>query len=100
MSALTVSGLHTSALPLTITADDKSKAYGAALPILTVTYTGLVNGDTAATFSKIGRASCRERAYITAVAHVAKNTKSITASGAVEPDTTNAKVTETASVYP
>ena len=33
---------------LTITADNQSKAYGAALPGLTVSYSGLVNGDTAA----------------------------------------------------
>jgi subtilisin-like proprotein convertase family protein len=31
--------------PLTITAVDKSKVYGAALPTLTATYTGFVNGD-------------------------------------------------------
>jgi hypothetical protein len=31
--------------PLTITADNKSKAYGAALPPLTATYAGFVNGD-------------------------------------------------------
>src|SRR5207244_6902947 len=37
--------------PLTITADNKTKVYGAALPALTVTYSGLVNGDTPATFS-------------------------------------------------
>jgi filamentous hemagglutinin family protein len=30
---------------LTITAQDKSKVYGAALPTLTASYTGLVNGD-------------------------------------------------------
>src|SRR5207237_7728246 len=40
---------------LTITAADKSKAYGAALPALTFTASGFVNGD------KMGRASCRER---------------------------------------
>ena len=34
--------------PLTISADDKSKPYGAALPVLTASYKGLVNGDTAA----------------------------------------------------
>lgn len=33
---------------LTIKADDKSKAYGAPLPAFTATYTGFVNGDTAA----------------------------------------------------
>ncbi|MBD3627753.1 MBG domain-containing protein, partial [Cyclobacterium sp.] len=31
---------------LTITADDKSKVYGEENPLLTFTYTGLVNGDT------------------------------------------------------
>ena len=30
---------------LTITAEDKSKLYGAAVPVLTYTYTGLVSGD-------------------------------------------------------
>ena len=33
---------------LTITADNKSKVYGAALPALTASYSGFVNGDTAA----------------------------------------------------
>ena len=32
---------------LTITANNQSKAYGAALPGLTVGYSGFVNGDTA-----------------------------------------------------
>ena len=31
---------------LTITADDQSKVYGAALPALTASYSGFVNGDT------------------------------------------------------
>jgi gliding motility-associated-like protein len=34
--------------PLTITASNKTKVYGAANPTLTFTYTGLVNGDTKA----------------------------------------------------
>jgi gliding motility-associated-like protein len=34
--------------PLTITAQDKTKVYGAANPALTFAYTGLVNGDTKA----------------------------------------------------
>jgi hypothetical protein len=33
--------------PLSVTADAKSKAYGGVDPAFTVTYTGLVNGDTA-----------------------------------------------------
>jgi RHS repeat-associated protein len=34
-------------VPLTITADDQSMTYGGSVPTLTVTYSGLVNGDTA-----------------------------------------------------
>jgi hypothetical protein len=34
--------------PLTITADDKTKSFLAALPTLTASYSGFVNGDTAA----------------------------------------------------
>src|SRR5207245_2540484 len=33
--------------PLVITADDKTKPYGAELPVLTVTYSGFVNGEDA-----------------------------------------------------
>ena len=32
--------------PLTITANNQTKVYGAALPTLTASYTGFVNGDT------------------------------------------------------
>src|SRR5207302_1993768 len=41
-------GLTVTPVGLTITADSKSKAYGAALPALTASYSGLVNGDTPA----------------------------------------------------
>ena len=34
-----------------MTADSLSKVYGAALPALTYTYSGLVNGDTARVFT-------------------------------------------------
>src|SRR5207247_10470840 len=33
---------------LTVTADDKTKTYGAGIPALTVSYAGFVNGDTSA----------------------------------------------------
>src|SRR5207244_3936039 len=36
---------------LIITADDKSKVYGAALPALTASYSGFVNGDNASSLS-------------------------------------------------
>lgn len=34
-------------MPLTLTADSKSKIYGDVNPVLTITYTGFVNGDSA-----------------------------------------------------
>ena len=37
--------------PLTVAATNQNKLYGAALPTLTYTYTGLVNGDASASFS-------------------------------------------------
>jgi len=37
--------------PLSITADNQSKVYGADLPTFTATYTGLLNGDTASVVS-------------------------------------------------
>jgi hypothetical protein len=36
---------------LTVTADNQAKVYGAALPVLTASYSGFVNGDTAAVLS-------------------------------------------------
>ena len=38
---------------LTITADDQSKVYGAALPTLTASYSGFVNGDTPASLDTL-----------------------------------------------
>ena len=37
--------------PLTITANPQTKIFGAALPVLTASYTGLVNGDTPASLT-------------------------------------------------
>src|SRR5205823_609939 len=37
---------------LTISADNKSMTYGGVMPALSVTYSGLVNGDTPATFGQ------------------------------------------------
>src|SRR5207245_359831 len=67
---------------LTITADNKSKAYGAALPVLTASYAGLVNGDTSASLTTPPALSTTA----TASSHVAGNPYSITASGAVDSD--------------
>src|SRR4029077_17536996 len=43
--------LTVDAATLTITADNKAKSYGAANPALTVSYSGFVNGDTAASLT-------------------------------------------------
>ena len=40
--------LTITAAPLIINADNKSKVYGASLPVLTASYSGFVNGDTSA----------------------------------------------------
>src|SRR6185295_691142 len=42
----TAGSLDVTKAVLTVTADDKTKVYGAALPALTVSYAGFVNGDT------------------------------------------------------
>ncbi len=47
----TGANLTVTTAPLTVTADAKSKVYGAALPSLTYGYSGLVNGDTSGVFS-------------------------------------------------
>ena len=70
--------------PLTITANNKSKVYGAALPVLTVSYSGFVNGDTAKSLTDkpmIGTTA-------TAASQVSGGPYSITASGAVDTDYT------------
>jgi hypothetical protein len=64
--------------PLTITADDKAMAYGGTLPTLTANYSGLVNGDTAATITGL--------TLSTVPANSPVGTYAITASGAVDGD--------------
>ena len=74
--------LTVTAASLTITANNQTKVYGAALPTLTASYTGFVNGDTSAslttqpTLTTTATASSQCRAAPTR----------ITASGAVDPD--------------
>ncbi len=68
--------------PLTITADDQTKVYGAALPTLTASYTGFVNGDTSASLTTQPTLATTA----TAASHVAGSPYAITASGAVDTD--------------
>jgi hypothetical protein len=80
--------LTVTVVPLTITADDQTKLYGAALPGLTVSYSGLVNGDTAATFATVPNTAPAITTTATATSHVAGSPYPITASGAVDSDYT------------
>jgi hypothetical protein len=80
--------------PLTITADDKSKLYGEALPPLTASYSGFVNGDTPAsltaqpTLTTTGTDSSPVGSY------------PITADGAVDPNYAISYVAGTLTVNP
>ena len=63
--------------PLTITANSTNKVYGAALPVLTASYSGFVNGDTASSLSTAVTLGT------TATASSPTGVYAITASGAV-----------------
>src|SRR5207244_219209 len=67
---------------LTITADDKTKVYGAALPVLTASYSGFVNGDSASSLTTPVSLST------TATAHSPVGKYDILASGAADPNYT------------
>ena len=72
--------------PLTISANDQSKVYGAALPPLTASYSGFVNGDTAAIFSEAGNTPPTLSTTATASSSVAGSPYPISAGGAANPD--------------
>ena len=74
--------LTVTAAALTITADNQTKVYGAALPTLTASYTGFVNGDTSASLTTQPTLTTTA----TASSHVAGSPYAITASGAVDSD--------------
>ncbi len=78
-----VSGaLSVTPAPLTITADNQAKVYGAGLPALTASYSGFVNGDTSASLATQPTVSTTA----TAASHVSGSPYTITASGAVDSD--------------
>ncbi len=70
--------------PLTITANNQTKVYGAALPTLTASYTGFLGSDTSASLTAQPTLSTTA----TATSAVAGNPYPITVSGAVDPDYT------------
>ncbi len=82
--------------PLTITADGQTMVYGAALPSLTASYAGLVNGDTPASLNPLPTLSTTA----TASSHVSGSPYSITASGAADSNYTIGYVPGTLTVTP
>src|SRR5207249_2607105 len=81
---------------LTITANDQTKAYGAALPALTASYSGFVNGDTDVSLTTAPTLTTSAHAD----SHVAGNPFLVTASGAVDADYTINYVAGTLNVTP
>jgi hypothetical protein len=78
-----VNGLLTvTQAPLTITADDATKVYGAALPTLIVSYSGFVNGDDSSSLTTLPTIGTTA----TAASDVAGSPYPITASGAAAGD--------------
>src|SRR5262249_32590609 len=86
--------LTVTAAALTITANNESRAYGAANPTLAVAYSGFVNGDTAASLATPPPVST------TATAASAVGTYPITVSGAASPNYTISYVGGTLTVTP
>jgi RHS repeat-associated protein len=82
--------------PLTITADDKDKVYGAPLPTLTASYAGFVNGDTPASLTTPPTLTTTT----TAASHVIPGGYAITAAGAADPDYAIGYVQGTLTVTP
>src|SRR5439155_19105647 len=82
------------AATLTVTADDQTKAYGAANPPLMVHYSGFVNGDTAASLTTLPTIST------TATTASAVGTYPITASGAASANYTISYLNGTLTVTP
>src|SRR5439155_17010354 len=76
--------LKVTPVALTITADDQTKEYGAALPALTASYAGFTNGDTAASLTTAATLTTTA----IAASHVVGNPFLITAGGAVDADYT------------
>ncbi len=82
--------------PLTITADDQSMVYGAALPALTASFSGFVNGDSAANLT----AQPQLTTTATVGSQVSGSPYSITVRGAADPDYTITYVPGSLTVTP
>ena len=80
--------------PLTVTADSKTEVYGAGMPVLTASYSGLVNGDTPASLAGLPMVTTTA----TASSHV--GSYAITASDAASSDYAINYLTGTLSITP
>ena len=72
--------LSINAAPLTVTANNQTKPYGAALPALAASYSGFVNGDTSTSLTT------QPTITTTATASSPVGNYPITATGAADPD--------------
>jgi hypothetical protein len=81
-AATATTALAVTPVPLTIAANDATKVYGATMPMLTASYNGFVNGDTAASLATPPTLTTPA----TASSHVQAGGYPITASGASDPD--------------
>jgi hypothetical protein len=81
---------------LTITANNAAKVYGAAVPALSASYSGFVNGDTVSSLSRLPTLST----LAAASSHVLPSGYPITASGASDPNYTINYVSGTLTVTP
>jgi uncharacterized membrane protein len=82
---------------LTITADNQSMVYGGTLPALTASYSGLVNGDTPATFS-VSPNVPPVLGTVPATSHAGSD--AITVSGAADPNYSISYVPGTLTITP
>ncbi len=97
VSASTTVNLTITPAPLTITANSESMSYGGTLPGLTVSFTGLVNGDTPATFAASAN-TAPTATTVPATSHA--GTYAITPGGAFDPNYTISYATGTLTVNP
>jgi gliding motility-associated-like protein len=79
---------------LTITADNQSRAYGTANPVLTINYSGFVNGDDASKLTAVAAASTM------AGVNTLPGTYPITVTGAASPNYTFAYIPGTLTIMP
>ena len=82
--------------PLTIAATNQTKAYAAAMPTLTASYAGLVNGDTVANLTILPALNTNA----TTSSRVSGNPYGITVSGAADSDYSISYVSGTFTVTP